>query len=107
MLSGRLENVLGGAALSLLLCGLFFLIALIVKVALKKKIDSPRYYSIASPSGFPLYLILTSALSVNASHADEDASPSHIQLQTGLDAPFIAPSEEYLEKLSRQLPRLC
>lgn len=102
-LEGRLHNALEGLIFALVIAGLFFLIALIARVAFKKRIDSPRFYTIAIVSGFILHRALISVLSSEASDAQVREVPSSSLVRVGLDAPFIAPAEEDLESFPAQL----
>ncbi len=104
MLEGRLLSTLEGLIFALFIGAVFFLISTLVRVAFKKSIGSPRYYTIAMVCGFLLHRVLVSVLPAEPpAGIGHPGDPSPSSAQVGLDAPFIPPAEDDLESFPAQL----
>jgi hypothetical protein len=98
-MSGRLENVFEGLIMALVMCGIFFVIALIAKLVFKKFIGTGKYYSVAVVLGFIISGVLVPAI-LKSEKADSAAAT---QPAAGLDASFIAPPPDKMESFIQQL----
>lgn len=103
----RIQNAFEGLLFAAVFTACAFIFAKIIKAVFKKDIGSSRYYSIAVIAGFILHRILIAIL-VSNSHVNKHeevkiASPSNVQ--SALDKPFIAPSDENLESFPLLLER--
>jgi len=98
-MSGRFENVLEGLIMALVMCAIFFVIALIAKLVFKKSIGTGKYYSVAVVLGFIISGVLIPAI-LKSEKSDTVAAT---QPAIGLDASFIAPPPDKMESFIQQL----
>jgi hypothetical protein len=96
-ISGAIEIVVFGLAVT----ALFALVAVLAKLIFKKSIGTPKYYSTGMMAGALIY-VATLSLLQKPVRADAGSAVSVVP-QTGLDAPFIAPSKDNIESFIPQL----
>jgi hypothetical protein len=98
-MGGRLENVFEGLIMALIMCAIFFVVALIARLVFKKSIGNGKYYSVAVVLGFLISGVIIPAIL----KSEKIDSAVAAQPAAGLDAPFVAPPQDKMESFIPQL----